>query len=171
MLSITTKQRIARNRKLNATPKWVQKVEMYIHHLKTTSISSSTVLSTKHILDEAQRNQAYADIDARRAKLDAQVASLALISRDEWAELEKTLPIEHRWTPHQLKRTIAKCGGYRAVIEAHGGYRYKISPKSTFANQASVPMGDWDNPAKLEDWMGKGDEWEAEHGDRDGEPT
>lgn len=171
MLSVITKRRIARNRKLHAKPNWVQKVELYIHHLKTNTISSSAVLSTKHILDEAQRNQAYADIDARWAKLNEQVASLALISRDEWVELEKTLPIEHRWTPHQLKRTIAACGGYRAVIEAHGGYRYKIAPKSTFANQASVPMGNWDNPASLDDWMKRPDEWEADHGNPDGEPT
>jgi hypothetical protein len=165
MLSIATKQRIARNRKLRANPKWVQKVEMYIHHLKTTSISSSAVLSTKHLLDPAQQAAAEADLNARWAKLNAQVASLALISRAEWYELEQTLPIEHRWTPHQMKRTIKACGGYRAVIEAHGGYRNKIAPKSVFANQASVPMGNWDNPATLDDWMNKGDEWEAEHGD------
>ena len=166
MLSLATKQRIARNRKLRATPKWVQKVEMYIHHLKTTTISSSAILSSKHLLDPAQQAAASADLKARWDQLNAQIGELALISRAEWRELELTLPIEHRWTPHQMKRTVQHCGSYRAVIEAHGGYRNKLKPKSRFAQQANVPMGNWDNPASLNDkWMEDGDQWEADHGD------
>jgi len=170
MLSKAVKQRIARNRKLRAKPKWVQKAEMYIHHLKTSALSNQRWLSTKHIADEAEREQVYRELDERHTHINTLLNKLALITREEWYEMERDLFIGHRWTPHQMSRTVKAMGSYSKVIEAHGGYHHKLPPKLTPVQQAKAPpMGNWDNPASLNDeWMENGDEWEADHGDPNG---
>jgi D-alanyl-D-alanine carboxypeptidase len=162
MLSRNVKKRIARNKKLRSQPKWVQKVEMYRHQLMD-SVGSAAILSTKHILDDSLRAQAQAQNNERIAERDAMLAKLDGITREGWAELETTLPIEARWTPLQMWCTVRASGGYRNVIEAHGGYRQKISPKLTQVKQADIPAGNWDNPATLND----SPDWEAEHEDRE----
>jgi hypothetical protein len=170
MLSRVVKKRIARNKRLRAKPNWVQKAELYVHNEKTRlQMGSQSVLSTKHILDPAERAKVEArnnmHADELRQLCEILDAWLAQVTRQQWAELEPTLQIEARWTPLQMQRTVQACGSYRQVIEAHGGYRQARARSPKIARPAPEPMDHWDHPATDDAWMKDGNQWEAEHGE------
>lgn len=170
MLSRTVKKRIARNRLLRAKPLWVQKAEMFVHNEKTRlQMGSQSILSTKH-LDPVARANAEAQntrhAEELRLARDIYDAWLAQVTREQWQQFEPNLSIELRWTPIQMQRTVRACGGFRQVIEAHGGYRQARTPSPQRPAGAPMPtMGNWDNPATDDAWMRDGNQWEAEHGE------
>lgn len=172
MLSNAVKRRIARNRKLRATPKWVQKAELFVHNEKTKRSMRGSDLSMEVVLILNRQVEQQPENRGERVPLEVWLSAL---TRVQWYELERLLPIEARWTPLQMKATVRATGGYRAVIAAHGGYRGKLSARPVYPKGMAPAMGNWDNPAKIgaqgnwvaEDngWMTDGNQWEAEHGD------
>lgn len=156
MLSRQVKRRIRTNRILRATPSWQVKRNLYAMSLMP---GSASILSSKHLAPEYQA-QHERDINERVAHAEA----VKQMDRRAWQELEKTLYVGYRWTPHQMKRTVRATGGYEKVLTAHGGFLQKLQPKPVFPEQAQVPMN-WDNPARIDE---NGD-WEAEHESTDWE--